>query len=159
MPSEEALLAARTRNQRRYRLDKAWNWMKKQGRPVSNLELRLYLGVNMNTAAQLLARLRRKGLAACRERRGRASMWVVLGNEAPDCQWGMAEGSARNLQTGWECWQVGLLKANAALGREILPLSRIVEDENVVQKGRERAPAKSVQIPSLGDLASSLLGD
>lgn len=149
MDFEQACAIAKGRNARRYRLDKAWRWIKRQNRPVKNTELGAYMGANVNTVAQILARLRRKGLVKC-DRHGRHSTWTAIGNRPPECQWGMAEGSVAGLSVGWENWRPALDLAFMAKG--MMPLSGTEKKEIVREFSRERAPAKSVQIPTLAQL-------
>ena len=88
---------------------------------------------------------------------GEAARYWALGKVPVDVR-GYAPGSLAALARYNHLWAERLTNAHKTLGNEI-EISCAISGKKVVQKGRERAPAKSVQIPSLGDLASSLLGD
>lgn len=142
--------AARARNARRYRLDKAWRFLKKANRPIANNELAAHLGATMNMTAQILARLKWKGKAKCIPA-GRASKWVALGSAPPESHWGMAEGSRVGIEVGHQNWYANLMLANKALGRNV-PIPRTKHHQNVSQFSREGAPAETVRIPTLAEM-------
>ena len=156
---EQALRSARARNARRFVQGRIWDWLKKQPEPKSPTEIGLALGISRKDVQGVMRKLGLKG-AARKEKRGASSYWSAVGQQ-PEDRRGLSLGTAPNLANGQALWKEALVLANIARG---LPhandtLYRTLAANKVVQKGRERAPAKSVQIPSLGDLASSLLGD
>ena len=137
-----------------YRQDRVWRYLKDNpdSRPM---EIASALGTRPASISQTLQRMKADGTAISA---GGAYYNTWTAGTRPDPKWGLAAGSSIGLAIGHEEWRMRLAKAHQSRGITFTK-SGCGSGQNVVQLVRERAPAKSVQIPSLGDLASSLLGD
>ena len=138
--------------------DRIWRWLKRQKEPVRIAEIVAALGISERAAINAMSRLRRGGYAV-RAGTTHKSRWRATGSQVPEDGRGLSLNSIANLRP--DTWHIRLPLANIARGQAAsnVSLSRTIAQRNGLEFLRERAPAKSVQIPSLGDLASSLLGD
>ena len=137
--------------------DKVWRWLRKNPGSTRR-QVTDGTGLRHQSVGHCLSDMKRHGLVSMdgtyHDRR-----WYAVGTEAPFNGRGHAPGTVEALRTNGS-WKKNLKLAFEARGLpHIDGLSRCAEGKLVFKSRRERAPAKSVQIPSLGDLASSLLGD
>jgi hypothetical protein len=115
------------------------------------------LGVSERSAACHLSALKLGGYARC-EGKGTVARWYAAGTKPPECQWGLNANSLVGITNGAANWRESLPKAYEARWGKRPSMSSYQPEKIVVQRVRERAPAKTVQVPTLADLASSLIG-
>jgi predicted transcriptional regulator len=145
---------AKFRNANRFIQDRVWRWLKRQKEPASLQEGVMALGLSVKAVSNALYLMRRRGCAVCK-RQGTHSRWLAIGS-CPENMRGIPAKSVANLDP--QIWLESMPKAHLALGRSIDLLSATIQRQKVPELVRERAPAKSVQVPTLADLASQLIG-
>lgn len=146
---EDACRKAKFRNNRRFLQDRVWRWLRRQTKPAHVNDAVAALGMNRKAVSNVLYSLGKRGLAQTRNRR-----WVAIGVSPPEDMRGTAPGTMVNLTHGSAKWKESLPKALlAARGQKAVDcLLSNINAKNVVQKGRDSTPAKSVRIPTLAEL-------